>query len=708
MNIERTKLLRDLRLMIAQYFNVSELQDLVFYLDADWEELRGDTKSEKILSLIIYLGQNHSLSQITPLLRQKRPHLNWPDLPDSIPWLAPKPTTREGRFRQALLEKVRLVWIKGLLEHTIPEDTFLNLELQLIPDQVERPWQMSVSTTSDQTAHNIVPTEKPFLELFTETSGAMLILGEPGSGKTTLLLKLAQDLLDIAELDESQPVPIVFNLSSWARKRQSLNEWIIEELFISYQVSKNFSRSWLEKQPFRILLDGLDEVKKKHRDQCVTAINEFHQNYGLIDIVVAGRTKDYTELTTKLELMGAVQVNPLSLKQADAFLAAHGEKLAAVREAVQHDEFIQSLVRSPLTLRILSIAYQGKSANELKAATFEQQQNKLWEAYIKYMFAYRGWQDSSYSRKEAKKWLSWLAYNQKKHAQTIFYTERLQLDWLPFKFQLLVGSASGVIPGLYAWWFAGLRDVDYAGLNLYDNRVIVGLLFGLINAYNAIRNPQDKNPVAAISWDWKKGLSSGLPFLLIGLFISMFFWPIIGMYAFDFMFGIVVTTREMYLIVSGIAVIIGIFGGLQQKDLDKKLYPNQGLRLSIFYATIFAGLAALIEWGLYKVVFNFVCTRDGALLGLTTAQLCNYANYAILAGAVGILYIWLKWGGEFIIYHIALRTVLTITNDLPRQLLGFLDDMVDHSILRKIGGGYIFLHRALMEYFSGLKESRFD
>ena len=50
----------------------------------------------------------------------------------------------------------------------------------------------------------------------------LLIVGEPGSGKTIALLKLAADAIDRTASDVRQQIPVVFNLSSWARKPQSI------------------------------------------------------------------------------------------------------------------------------------------------------------------------------------------------------------------------------------------------------------------------------------------------------------------------------------------------------------------------------------------------------------------------------------------------------------------------------------------------------
>src|SRR5947209_447918 len=118
-------------------------------------------------------------------------------------------------------------------------------------------------------------------------------LEEPGSGKTTLLLKLTRDLLSRATEDETYPVPVVFNLSSWAVKRQSLAAWLVGELNSKYQVPRKLGQWWIATDQILPLLDGLDEVAQEHRATCIGAINAYRHDHGIVPTVVCSRTADY-------------------------------------------------------------------------------------------------------------------------------------------------------------------------------------------------------------------------------------------------------------------------------------------------------------------------------------------------------------------------------------------------------------------------------
>lgn len=165
----------------------------------------------------------------------------------------------------------------------------------------------------------------------------LLILGDPGAGKTTMLLKLTRDLITQTEQDLNRPIPVVFNLSSWANKQQKIAAWLVDELQSHYGVSKSLGKAWVHDQQLLLLLDGLDEVKAKYRETCVQAINQFMQNYGLTEIVVCSRIKDYEALSTLLQLRNAIYVQPLTAEQINQYLDKTGEQLQGVKTLLQED-----------------------------------------------------------------------------------------------------------------------------------------------------------------------------------------------------------------------------------------------------------------------------------------------------------------------------------------------------------------------------------
>jgi hypothetical protein len=54
--------------------------------------------------------------------------------------------------------------------------------------------------------------------------------------------------------------------------------------------------------------------------------------------------------------------------------------------------------------------------------------------------------------------------------------------------------------------------------------------------------------------------------------------------------------------------------------------------------------------------------------------------------------------------HFTLRFILWVRGYAPWRYARFLDHVTARIFLRKVGGGYIFVHRLLLEYFASLWE----
>ncbi len=172
----------------------------------------------------------------------------------------------QNQNRLRLLRRVRSFWITGVLEHSLYGAALMALGLQEQPDAVANPWHL-VLQHLDSTPRPL-PAGTSITQVYDASDGELLILGAPGSGKTTLLLELARELLSRAERDEQHPLPVVFNLSSWAIKRLPLANWLAEELIDKYQVPSKLAQTLLRADQILPLLDGLDEVSLQQRTAC--------------------------------------------------------------------------------------------------------------------------------------------------------------------------------------------------------------------------------------------------------------------------------------------------------------------------------------------------------------------------------------------------------------------------------------------------------
>jgi hypothetical protein len=60
----------------------------------------------------------------------------------------------------------------------------------------------------------------------------------------------------------------------------------------------------------------------------------------------------------------------------------------------------------------------------------------------------------------------------------------------------------------------------------------------------------------------------------------------------------------------------------------------------------------------------------------------------------------LAGGGEACIKHFILRLILYLCGYIPGNYARFLDWATERIFLQKVGGGYIFIHRLLLEHFA--------
>jgi multisubunit Na+/H+ antiporter MnhB subunit len=324
----------------------------------------------------------------------------------------------------------------------------------------------------------------------------LLILGAPGSGKTTALLELARHLLDRAETDPAQPMPVVFNLSSWAARRLPLDQWLIDELHSRYSVPCCIAARWLAAGELLPLLDGLDEVAIAHRVGCVHAINAFQTAHGPVRFVVCSRITDYTALATLLQVEEAVELQPPTRQQVSDYLEATCSCTPAdVQTALEADQTVWQLLQSPLVLNVMALTDQDQPAEALLApGTFEQRLTRLFQAYTARMFVHRPGRYSSACM------LAWLARTMRGRSHSEFYLDRLTPDWLPtttaqrlailspvIAFGLIAGLVLGLVMGLFYGLIAGL----VAGL-------VEALFFGLFAASSTIK------PVEEVRWTWPR------------------------------------------------------------------------------------------------------------------------------------------------------------------------------------------------------------
>jgi hypothetical protein len=323
---------------------------------------------------------------------------------------------------------------------------------------------------SEQESRTIPPGNK-ISEIFDEMEHALLILGAPGSGKTVTLLELARDLIARAEQDHTHPIPVVFNLSSWAERKPPLAEWLADEMSVKYQIPRKIGRKWLADNDILALLDGLDEVQVESRTACAEAINAYYGEHGLAGIAVCSRVEEYGLLKAKLKLASAILIQALTDDQIADYVASFGAKLAGLYKALRLDVALKELAHSPLMLGVMSLAYADVSYEDVlrgELDSMEARRKRLFDTYVERMFKRKG-ADRRYSREQTIKWLSWLARGMEAHKQSVFLIEGLQPSWVSsplwrWQYVLISRLIATFIIGLFYAYTGLLISVIGSGL----------------------------------------------------------------------------------------------------------------------------------------------------------------------------------------------------------------------------------------------------
>lgn len=602
--------------------------------------------------------------------------------------------------RRVMLQRIKTYWLVGVLQESLHGAEIIDLSMAYRPS--------AVVTRQPQAAANVLsaaawlpeveldqplPLGTPITDVYDEANGTLLIMGEPGAGKTTTLLQLVSALLQRAELEEAQPIPVVFGLASW-QEGQGLGAWMVGELANNYEVPRTLGQRWLADGTLLPLLDGLDEVDAARREACAQAINDFRQKRPSLATVVTCRSQDYQALATDLLLARAVVLQPLSPAQIDQYLAGVGKRLAGLRAALQNDATLRELAQSPLMLSIMTLAYYRMPADvAITLGDREGSRKLLFDVYVERMARYRGG-EQLYDPQDTIRWLGWLARQMAAHNQTMFFLENVQPDWLPrpqirpfadkLRFTvgglfLLIGLLAGGVGALLAGWPALAAGAAF------------GALTGALTTFGSLwplRTPvrwRRIETVETIAWSW--------PWALLGSALG-----ILGGLLLGGLLSLLLPGPPWMLVCAVLlASLLVLENALLPNEMKMRTEPGQGIARSRRNGRFVAGVTLVVVLALF----------GGALLlgrwlqiDLDGAALLPYAlgTAVYLAFAGG-----LRSGGLAAWQHRRLLACLHAQGALPPDPVAFLNYAAERNLLRKVGGGYIFVHALLLDYFRQLE-----
>jgi hypothetical protein len=351
-------------------------------------------------------------------------------------------------------------------------------------------------------------------------------------------------------------------------------------------------------------------------------------------------------------------------------------------------------------LWIAVLAYKDAAVDSFEVSRGDDLHKRLFAHYVDAMFRRRAI-ETRYQREETLRWLTWMARVLQRQNLTIFALEDLRPAWLPTRSQRVLARTMlfvGTMLGFSAVCFI----VAWAGY------LVSGGVTFIFNRAGIMRLPVT---------NWRAQLAYGL---YIGGFASMLLAPVGGaIAAFTNLrpadriqlglagirkrlwqgAGVAVVTELLLwtvkrfidtdadigpLLVASpwpVAVAAGVLRMFLAETADARSRTNEGTRRSIRVAALLTSLTIVIAL--------FAALRDGLHFWLAFSM--------IVAGLSG---------GLFAIRHMVLRAVLWLIRDAPFRYPRFLEYATARLFLRKAGGGFIFMHRMLLDYFASLPITR--
>ena len=604
---------------------------------------------------------------------------------------------QERQNRALMLGRVRSVWLAGVLEESLHGGEIIDLGFAYRPAALGNSglpsWQQAAEYDY------LLPVGTKIENVFAAAERVLLVLGEPGAGKTTMLLQLVSHLLAAAESDDSCPMPAVFALSAY-RDGRPLTDWLVDQLANNYETPRKLAAQWIDAGRFVPLLDGLDEVDPSLRPMCAEAINAFRQQHPGVALLVTARSRDYQTLATRLNMDKAIVLQPLTPEQIDTYLSRRGPRLAGLRQSLVADQTLRELAQTPLMLSIMTLAYRrmpeegGEMGGRLLTST------QLFDVYAERMARYRG-KDMRFAPSDTITWLTWLAKQLTREGKPTFFLEDMQPSWLAaddrprlarsMRLLVFLFLLAGALPASFLFMTFGRWGAALAVL-------LVGLAAAAVPALTGrfllrARLPFNRiETVESLAWSW--------PYATLGLGVGVVGGLVLGALVgwLDRWSATAWATPWAALLAAAGGALGAFEAGLRPGDLRLRMSPGQGVGQSLRSGV---------------VVMTRVMVLAGVLLSvaLGAASLLNGGD-VILAAAPWLLWLLLYLGlgfalayGQLAYYqHARLRRILYDRGHIADDYPAFLNQTAERNLLRKVGGGYTFVHALLLQYFSGRAE----
>ena len=142
-----------------------------------------------------------------------------------------------------------------------------------------------------------------------------------------------------------------------------------------------------------------------------------------------------------------------------------------------------------------------------------------------------------------------------------------------------------------------------------------------------------------------------------------------------------------------VAISFGVMGGFTRSQVVLRATPNQGIRRSVRRSFVFGLVMLALVAASMIFIFPPLEENGGPLAVILDLALRMFLSFGFPFALVH--------GGYAGLSHGALRIVLWRQGAIPLNYVDFLNYATECIFLRRVGGGYMFVHRLVQEQFSG-------
>ena len=669
--------------------------------------------------------------------------------------------------RQILLQRVRAMWIDGVLVSLLEGRPPLVLPVELFHTLSTNP-----ETSAEQTT--IQGETSVWLKgCYRQARNRLVISGEPGSGKSVAVLQLTRQLLEEAQMLLESPVPIVLDAMSW-RQMQSFRTWVLVELDRMYGVRRATGIDLVDNKRLCYIIDGLDQIGEQTAFE--TGISAPNQPQGrarglraawakeVLDffrstdlsasnrtpMILSCRSENLVEYQTLFD-EGHFEVCQIQAPSPDDIISAavaDAESPGLAQLLVKSPQLIR-IAQTPLFLHMLSSVNRPNSPyRPVPNASDEQQIRELISTYVELRFQSPEISESAatFPLVKIRGWLGWLATHQNRSPFLIELMEPAMLPLADRRFYRLIAA------------------------------VVLGLLLTVIATI----------PIAsglALEWGrelgWETGAKTGCLTLLvcgvlgIGFLIPVFYWTrhvwfglFLGI-AFALFRGVAVGggypeeqipagweagIQAAFFTALTIAPPLMIYGWHIGYNLNQvEPLSNWGVDPKLARIGLFIGFAVgALFWAFYGlargVTFGCIVTiilttvlflkksgidvprvpNQAIIRSIRTAFLLSAVIVPVAFVVTTLSYAYqfgweagienglltpvvicgvLIFGGIPVIQHLAIRFLVWKRGYFPFRIVPFLNLMATLGLIQRVGGGYRFRHDFIKQYFASLWRS---